>query len=184
MDEQNIEERPSVSGRDTEQEAGTESLGQSAKRMVTRSADMAQQATEIAKGAAASTASSILYSVKELLDRQVEGGAELVGHFANSVRCAADDLDSHAPQVAGLIRGISDRIESYSRDLHGQSVDQLMRAAADFTRRQPALVLGLAAVTGFFAVRLMSATPPSRVRDWSSSGDATADRTSGERDDL
>jgi len=159
MDEQNIEQRPFDLGRDTGPAPGTGSLTQSAQRMVSTSADMAQQATEMAMGAAADTASSIASSVKELLDRQVDRGAELVGHFANSVRRAADDLDNHAPQVAGVVRGISDRIESYSRDLHGQSVGQLMQAAADFTRRQPALVLGLAAVAGFFAVRVVSATP-------------------------
>jgi hypothetical protein len=37
--------------------------------------------------------------------------------------------------------------------LRDQSVDELVRAASDYTRRQPAVVFGLAALAGFFALR-------------------------------
>lgn len=160
MDEQNLEQRPSdLAGTTGRGRNPAGDLSQSAQGALSKTADMAQQATAMAKGVATDTASNLAYSVREVLDRQVDGGAELVAHFAHSVRCAADDLDDHAPQVAGVVRGISDRIEVYSRDLRGQSVDQLVQTAGDFTRRRPALVLGLAALAGFFAIRVISAAP-------------------------
>jgi hypothetical protein len=47
------------------------------------------------------------------------------------------------------VRGAADRVEEFSRAIRGQSVDELMRTASDFTRRQPALVFGLASLAGF-----------------------------------
>jgi hypothetical protein len=179
MDEQSLDERRSDLARGIDRGSSpTLSAAQSAKGMLSKTTDMAQQATAMAKGAAADTASNLAYNVKELLDRQVDSGAELVAHFAHSVRSAADDLDNHVPQVAGLVRGISDRIENYSRDLRGQSVDQLMQTAADFTRRQPALVLGLAALAGFFAIRVISATPSASF-DFARGWDGNSQRDGG-----
>jgi hypothetical protein len=53
---------------------------------------------------------------------------------------------------------VGDRIESYADDMRDQSVDELFRSASNFTRRQPALVFGLAALAGFFALRTIKST--------------------------
>jgi hypothetical protein len=124
-----------------------------------RTSEIAQEALHLAKEAASGAASSVTYQVKDLLNRQVGAGADYVGHFAHSAKLAADDLDQHAPQIAGLVRGVAEQIETYSDDLREQSVDDLVRTASDFTRKQPALVFGLAALAGFFAYRVMKATP-------------------------
>lgn len=183
MNEQTIEQQTFDPGQHTDRGASmTESVTQSAKGMLSKTADMAQQATEMAKGAATDTASNVAFSVKGLLNRQVDDGAELVAHFAHSVKCAADDLDNRAPQVAAVVRGISGRIDSWAQDLRGRSVDQLMQTGADFTRRQPALVLGLATLAGFFAVRALS-TPSNRSSGLSSGEDAT-DHQAGGVDDV
>ena len=129
-----------------------------ASRMARGVADQAQQV-------ASDTASTITDHVKGLLDDQVGNGADMVGHLANSAKRAADDLDQNAPQLAGLVRGVADRLEIYADDLHDQSVDQLLRTASNYTRRQPAVVFGLAALVGFFALRTFKSTtsvpPPS-----------------------
>lgn len=122
--------------------------------------DAAQQAADTAKQTAADAASKMTSQVKELLDRQVGTGADMVGHFAHSAKRAAEDLDQNAPQLAGLVRIFADRVDGYADDLRDQSVDQLLRAATDFTRRQPALVFGMAALAGFFLFRTMKAAPP------------------------
>jgi hypothetical protein len=49
--------------------------------------------------------------------------------------------------------------------MQDQTVDHLVRAASDFTRKQPALVFGVAALAGFFMYRTMkgvqsTASPP------------------------
>ena len=119
----------------------------------------AQNATSSAKKAASEAASTITDQVKGLLDSQLASGVEMVGHLGSSAKRAAADLDRNAPQLAGLVRGVGDRIESYADDMRDQSVDELFRSASDFTRRQPALVFGLAALAGFFAFRTIKSTP-------------------------
>jgi ABC-type transporter Mla subunit MlaD len=127
---------------------------------VSQVSDAAQSATSTAKKKAASeAASTITDQVKELLDSQLASGVEMVGHLGSSAQRAADDLNRNAPQLAGLVRGVADRIEGYADDMRDQSVDELFRSASNFTRRQPALVFGLAALAGFFAFRTIKSTP-------------------------
>jgi hypothetical protein len=125
-----------------------------------RVADAAQQAGSQAKEAAASLASDAGQKAKGLLNMQVSAGADLAGHVAQSARCAAQDLDKNAPQLAGLVRGAAERVEEFSRDIRGQTVEDLFRTASDFTRRQPALVFGLASLAGFLALRVLKSSPP------------------------
>jgi len=131
---------------------------------VSRLADVAQQAGTQAKEAASVLASDANQKAKGFLNQQVASGADLAGHVADSVRSAADNLDRSAPQLADLVRGAADRVEEFSRDIRGQSVDELMRTASDFTRRQPALVFGLASLAGFVLLRVLKSNPPSNSR--------------------
>ena len=55
------------------------------------------------------------------------------------------------------MRGAAERAEDFSRDLHEQTVEDLVQTASDFTRRQPALVFGLASLAGFLAPIAMTA---------------------------
>jgi hypothetical protein len=112
-----------------------------------------------AKQAASSLASEAGEKAKGLLNQQVSVGADLAGHFADAVKHAAGELDRNAPQLAGLMRGAAERVEDFSRDMRGQTVEELMRTASDFTRRQPALVFGLATLAGFALFRALKASP-------------------------
>jgi hypothetical protein len=61
--------------------------------------------------------------------------------------------------MADFVRDAADRVETFSHDMRGQSVEQLMGKASDFTRKQPALVFGLASLAGFFLFRVLKAKP-------------------------
>jgi ElaB/YqjD/DUF883 family membrane-anchored ribosome-binding protein len=132
---------------------------------VSKLADVAQQAGSQAKQAASSVASDANQKAKGFLNQQVASGADLVGHVADSVRSAADNLDHSAPQLAGVVRGAAERVEEFSKDMREQSVEELVRTASDFTRRQPALVFGLASLAGFVLLRVLKSNPPSNSRD-------------------
>jgi ElaB/YqjD/DUF883 family membrane-anchored ribosome-binding protein len=119
---------------------------------------MAGEAADKAKKAASSAAATVGDQVTQLLNRQVETGADTVSSVARSAKRAADELEHDAPQLSGFVRTFADRIDGYASDLHGQSAEDLMRAASDFTRRQPGLVFGLAAVAGFFAWRTLKSS--------------------------
>ena len=120
---------------------------------------IAGDAASKAKEVASDTAATVAGQVRELLDRQVGTGADVVGHVAGAVKRAAQELDRDVPQLAGLVRTAADQIDGYADGLRGQSVEQLVRSASNFTRRQPAIVFGLAAVAGFFALRVLKSTP-------------------------
>src|ERR1700704_1505768 len=132
---------------------------------VSKLADVAQQAGSQAKQAASSLASDANQRAKGFLNQQVATGADLVGHVADSVRSAADNLDHSAPQLAGVVRGAAERGEEFSKDMREQSVEELVRTASDFPRRQPALVFGLPSLAGFVLLRVLKSNPPSNSRD-------------------
>jgi len=109
-------------------------------------------------------ASNITGQVKSLLNEQVSRGADVVSQVASSARVAAQDLHGTSPELAGLVGGMADSLENYSANLRDQSVDQLFRAASNYTRRQPAVVFGLAALVGFFALRTIKSSDPTLAR--------------------
>jgi hypothetical protein len=104
------------------------------------------------------SASTLTSQVQGVLDQQVVKGAKVVRNVANSVRRAGNELETDAPQLAGLVRGMADRLQDYSRSLEQQSVTDIYRGASDFTRQQPAIVFGLAALAGFFALRTLKSS--------------------------
>jgi hypothetical protein len=123
-------------------------------------AESARQAGDQAKQAAFSLASDATKQAKGFLNMQVTAGADMVGHVVDSARMAAENLERDAPQLAGLVRSVADRAEEFSQDLRGRTVEDLIRTASDLTRKQPALVFGLACLAGFLAFRVLKSRPP------------------------
>jgi ElaB/YqjD/DUF883 family membrane-anchored ribosome-binding protein len=142
----------------SESERSFSQVRDAAGQAFSKASEMARDAGEKAKRAAADTASTMGDEVKEILDRQLGTGASMAGQFASSIRIAADDLSRESPMLAGLVRGFANRVDGYAQDLQDQTVDQVMRTASDFTRKQPALVFGLAALAGFFVLRTFKST--------------------------
>jgi len=130
----------------------------SAKDAVSTASSLAEDAAGKVKQAASDTAETLTGEVKELLSRQVGGGVNMLGHVARSTRRAAEDLQNDSPQVAGLARSLASQFDRYADGLRDQSIDEIWQSAADFTRRQPALVFGLAALAGFFALRTVKSS--------------------------
>ena len=128
-----------------------------------KASDAARDAGSKAKQAASDTAFTMTEQVKDLLDRQIGSGVAAAGHFVSSIKLAADDLDREAPVLAGVVRTFANKVEDYTEELEGQTVDHFVRTASDFTRRQPALVFGLAALAGFFVFRTLKSAPAVRA---------------------
>jgi hypothetical protein len=135
------------------------SMRDAASDAFSQASALAKDAGTKAKQAASDTASTVTDHVKDLLDRQIGSGADVASHVANAARLAADDLSKESPMLGGVVRNLADRVEGYAREWHDQTVDQVFRAASDFTRRQPALVFGAAALAGFFMFRAMKNAP-------------------------
>ncbi len=119
-----------------------------------------EQATGAVKEAASATAATLAGELKDLLNRQVGSGADKLGGVARSARMAAQDLERDSPAAADLVRTLASRVDAYAQDLRGKSVDEIWQTGTDLARRQPALVFGLAALGGFFALRILKSSPP------------------------
>lgn len=130
-----------------------------AAQTASKLSNAAQQAGQQARETASSLANEANQKAMGFLNQQVASGADLVSHVADSAKCAADNLEGKAPQLAELVRGAAERVEGFSNEVRGKSVDELMRNASDLTRRQPALVFGFASLAGFCLFRLLKAKP-------------------------
>jgi hypothetical protein len=98
-----------------------------------------------------------------LLNDQLGVGAQSANRFAGSMRVAADDLEHENPMLARLVRGFAHNVDHYADRLEDQTVEQLAKSASDLTRRQPAMMFGLAALAGFFAFRTFKSASASSV---------------------
>ena len=137
----------------SEHEARNKKFRDTTGEAFSKASDTARDAAEKAKRAAGDAASSVSDHVMGLLNDQIGVGAQSANHFAGSMRIAADDLERESPMLAGLVRGFAHNVDHYADRFEDQTVEQLVKSASDLTRRQPALVFGLAALAGFFAYR-------------------------------
>src|SRR5262245_163648 len=156
---------------------GAKTFNQTAGQAFTKAADMAREGGTKAKQAASETASTVNEQVREMLDKQVGSSWSFAGQVASSFKLAANDLDQKSPFAATLVRGFADKVEDYAEEFQDQTVEQLMRSASDFTRRQPALVFGLAALAAFFMFRTVKTqistdSPPTAPEHMTESGRA------------
>jgi hypothetical protein len=151
MSYQHFEGTESPSSKD--HQGRNEKMRDAAGETFSRASDTARDAGAKAKRAAEGAASSLTDSVRGLLNQQLGAGADAAGRFASSMRLAAHDMERESPMLADLVRGLAHNVDAYADSLENQTVEQLSKAASDFTRRQPALVFGLAAVAGFLAFR-------------------------------
>jgi ElaB/YqjD/DUF883 family membrane-anchored ribosome-binding protein len=151
-------------------------VGKMAKETVNKLGDKAQELGTQAKQAATSLASEANENIKGVLNQKVGVGADLVGHVADSVRAAADNLKQNSPQLAGFVSVAADRIDELSSSVRDKTVDDLFREASDFARRQPAVVFGAAAAVGFLLFRIMKVAPSATASQSSSSRDGAEGR--------
>ena len=159
----------------SEHEARNKKFQDAASNAFFRASDEVRDAGEKAQRAAADAASTMSDHVMGLLNDQIGLGAQSANRFASSMRLAANDLEQENPMLAGLVRGFAHNVDDR---LEHQTVEQLTKSASDLTRRQPALMFGLAALAGFFAFRTFKSasdrsvsSPPIQPAHYSSAGD-------------
>jgi hypothetical protein len=99
---------------------------------------------------------------KDMLDQQISNHIGAVGQIAGSVKRAAADIEEKSPLTSltsSLVRSLSGKVEQFAENYEDETVDQLIWSASDFTRRQPALVFGIAAFAGFLVFRTIKNVP-------------------------
>lgn len=147
------------------------SISDHANEALRQVTETAQQAQARAKDALTDLSSQATGSVKDLLNHQVNAGAEFASSIAHSIGCAADDLSRNAPQFAELARGAAHKMDSFAAQVREKSIDDLFQEGSDFARRQPAIVFGAAAVVGFALFRMLKVGTPNIQSGSAGSGD-------------
>jgi hypothetical protein len=111
---------------------------------------VAQEIGDMVEGAS----SEATTRAKHVLKQQLTDGGDMVAHIARSTRAASDQLSSEIPQLGSLIKRAAGGMETIARGMRERSIEELAQTAADFGRRQPAVLFGVTAVLGYLAFRI------------------------------
>ena len=125
----------------------------------TGASDTARDSGANVRESVSETASAVTDHFKDMLDKQIGNHISAVGLLAGSAKRAAGEIEQKSPLAAGFVRSLSDKLGEFADTYEDETVEQLIRSASDFTRRQPALVFGLAAFAGFLMFRTMKNAP-------------------------
>jgi hypothetical protein len=95
---------------------------------------------------------------KQIDDRKTRA-SDTLGNIAGAVRGMTQPLrDGGQSGIADYVNQAADGIERWAADLKRQDVDDALRAAQQFARRQPALFLGVAFTAGMLAARFLKSS--------------------------
>jgi hypothetical protein len=149
--------------------ASTKSLGEQAmstgRDLADKAKDIAESSTDAIKGqasdlfdAAKDVASQATDKIKDAVNDRKSSGAEYVGSLADTMRRAAREFDTDLPLAGTYIRKAASQIEGVSDHIRNGNLNDVVRNAQSFARRQPTAFLGLAVLAGFGAVRFLKSS--------------------------
>ncbi len=149
---QGIADKALSAGRDLKSKA-TDIASSSADAIKGQAADLV--------GAAKTVASQAGDRLQKEVDTRKGAGAQYVGNLANTLRRAAGEFDSDLPIAATYIRKAASQVENVSDTIQNGDLNDLIRGAQSFARRQPTAFLGLAVLAGFGAIRFLKSSASS-----------------------
>jgi uncharacterized protein YjbJ (UPF0337 family) len=133
--------------------------------------DLADTSTDALKGhasnlvdAAKDVASQATDKLKDAVDDRKSSGAEYVGSLADTMRRAAREFDADLPIAGTYIRKAAAQVEGVSDTIRNGNLNDLVRNAQSFARRQPSAFLGLAVLAGFGVVRFLKSSTEGNSR--------------------
>ena len=145
----NVTDQALSAGRDIKEraigmvDASTDILKDQASGFVDAAKDVASQASD---------------KFKQTVEGQKTAGAEYVGSLADTMRRAAREFDGDLPIAGVYIRKAAAQIEGVSESIKTGNLQDMVRSAQSFARRQPTAFLGLAVLAGFGAVRFLKSS--------------------------
>ena len=177
--------------------ASTKSLGEQAmsagRDLTDKAKDIAETSTDAIKGqasdlidAAKDVASQATDKLKDAVNDRKSSGAEYVGSLANTIRRAAREFDTDLPIAGTYFRKAASQIEGVSDHIRNGNLNDVIRNAQNFARRQPTAFLGLAVLAGFGAVRFLKSSSGDEGTDSASkpTGGRSSEDNRGYRDDF
>jgi ElaB/YqjD/DUF883 family membrane-anchored ribosome-binding protein len=166
-----ISEQAAAAGRDFKAKAG-EFAGASADKLKDQASNLADSAKAVADQAGD--------KLKEAVTERKAAGADYVGNLAEAIRRAGREFDNDLPIAGKYIRKAASQVDNVADSIRTGDFNDLVKNAQSFARRQPTAFLGIAALAGFVAVRILKSSSSEAGR--SSSGAAA--RETGYRDEY
>ena len=177
--------------------ASTKSQGAQAmsagRDLTDKAKDLAETSTDKIKGqasdlvdAAKDVASQATDKLKDAVNDRKASGAEYIGSLADTMRRAAREFDTDLPIAGTYIRKAASQFEGVSDQIRNGNLNDLVRNAQSFARRQPTAFLGLAVLAGFGAVRFLKSSSESDLAAEGSKivSQSTMTNNKGYRDDF
>jgi hypothetical protein len=136
----------------------------------------ARSAQRAVKEQASNFAADVGHELGQTAEEQKVRGVEAMQGFVRAINSAAGELDGQSPTVARYVRDAAQQVEALSNNIRGKSVTELMHAASDVARSQPAVFIAAAVASGFALSRFLKS---SANRD---DGGQQSDMSSGDRE--
>lgn len=120
--------------------------------------DTARSATAAVQRQAAQFAESVGHELGKTGEDQKARGVEAMRGFARAIESAAAELEGQSPVVAKSVRYAASQVDGLSDNLSSRSVNELMDAATQLARAQPAMFIGGAVAAGFALARFLKSS--------------------------
>jgi hypothetical protein len=159
-------------------------LKEKAKDLAGNSADTLKAHASDFAGAAKGAASQATEKLKDAVNDRKSSGAEYVGTLADTMRRAAREFDTDLPIAGTYIRKAAEQVDGVSEGIRNGNLNDLVRSAQSFARRQPTAFLGLAVLAGFGVVRFLKSSAENGSQIGTSASASHGLRNQGYRDDF
>jgi hypothetical protein len=133
-------------------------LAEKAKDLAGNSADALKAHASDFADAAKDVASQATDKLKSAVNDRKSSGAEYVGTLADTMRRAAREFDTDLPIAGTYIRKAAEQVDGVSDGIRNGNLNDLVRSAQSFARRQPTAFLGIAVLAGFGVVRFLKSS--------------------------
>lgn len=156
---------------------------QQAKQHIKQEAQELRAKAEQAQAKAKQAGKEVIGSVKEkaesLVEEQKDAAVEQIDGVAGALRKSAKQMHEEQAWLAQGVEQAADTIDSMAKALRNKDIGTLMGDLEDYTRRQPMMVLGGAAVVGFLLARFIKSSGHRPPADHSGLGQANRSYQSG-----
>jgi hypothetical protein len=129
-------------------------------------------------------ASQATDKLKDAVNDRKSSGAEYVGTLADTMRRAAREFDTDLPIAGTYIRKAAEQVDGVSEGIRNGNLNDLVRSAQTFARRQPTAFLGIAVLAGFGVVRFLKSSAENGSEVGTSASASHRATNQGYRDDF
>lgn len=141
--------------------AATEQIGEAASTLGGTARDAARATFRAVSDQASVLTSNVAAELTTVAETEKSRGADAILGFARAIDRASSELSDQSPQIARAFRSAAESVESFSDNLRGERIGDLIAAGSDYAKRQPLAFFASALVAGFAASRFLLSHKPS-----------------------